>query len=313
MRGVLAIVIGIILLITGIGIYFYYTETTVNAEELCENWNIMSGTFKSYDSGDEITIIDEINDIEHLSNHMTTGEPVDWTIITLKSVDLKVSEITQVMSNPQKIWGLIIFNGDITDDFKEGDKVEIKVKVITYEILGQTAEILEWYEDLMDAALSAGSGSEDISYNDLKMADPDNISHGHYYYEISIGIFVIIGIIILIIGIVQAVRARKARRMAMYGGDYRTPYPPSQRQPENGYSNSYYGREQYGYDSGYQVQNQNHFGSEYPRGEYQREQSYDKEQRKFMCPKCGNVMYLTVPYTPYKVYCDNCGIAGRIQ
>jgi hypothetical protein len=299
MRGVGAIIIGIILILAGVGVFAYHSYTTVNANKLCDDWDVVSGTFGDYNSGDKITIIDEINDIRFVPDHLTTGETVDWTFITLKSVDLKIDDVAMMMINPSDIWGFIVFKSDLTDDYKEGDRVEIKVEVVNYQIMGQTAEILDWYEGVLDAALKGGEGGEE-SYSDVEVANPDDISHGNYYTEIVIGVIIVVGVIVLIIGIVKLVRARRERFKRMYPD-----YPPSGYQQPN-QKEPYPSRE-----PAYPPR-----ASPYPKPQTStRTGYYPKESReeKFSCPKCNNIMYITIPYRPYKCYCDNCGAYGYIK
>ena len=211
MRGVVVIIIGITLLVAGFGIWGYNESTRIDAKALCDDWEIVTGTFDSYDPGDEITIIDEINDIKFVPNHITTGEPVDWTMITLKSVDLNIDELSMMMYQPSKLWGFIIFKGDITQDYKIGDVVEIQVKVISIEFMGQTIEVLEWYSGLLDVAMEPNSDIESISYGDLAVADKSDISHYQYLSEVISVLSIIIGLIIISIASRNELKRRKEK------------------------------------------------------------------------------------------------------
>lgn len=308
MRGVGAIIVGIILIVAGVCIYGVFLFITVDANELCEDWDTTSGKFDSYDAGDEITIVDVINDIRYVPEHMVTGEYVDWTFITLKSVDLKIGDIASLAIQPSNIWGFIVFNGDLTDDYKEGDRIEIKVKVINFELMGQTGEILDWYEDLMDAALQSSGSSADVSYSDLELANENSIQKSNYAPEIMTGIIIVIGVIVLIIGVIKAVRARRAQ-LAEY---YRNAYSGQSQQP-TGLQSPYPGYSQPSRDQYQPGDRASITTTDIPRADYQSERTYGETQQKFMCPSCGNVMTLNVPHTPYRIHCDKCGISGIIN
>jgi hypothetical protein len=301
------IIISIILIIAGCGLFIAYRPlTSITAEDLCDDWSVTTGTFDSYSEGDEVVIYDEINDIEYVPNHKITGEPVDWTFITLKSVDIKIEDVAMMVYNPSKLWGFFIFNGDLTDTFKKGDTVEIKVKFTNFLIGGHNSEILTWYKDLLNAGLNAND-FENTTYGSLKMADGDNISHANLLPEIMFGIIIVIGIIILVIGIVRLRRLKKAdskisdqpQTLKLLNSDeiqelepvldavildQSSWHPPPSTPPPSK-----------------------------PKPEIIEDNADDLDEEIFRCPKCGNIMHLKIPNRPFECYCDKCGVCGIID
>ncbi len=335
MRGVRTIIIGIILILAGCGLFGVIAVYTVNAEKICDDWNTISGRFKSYSSGDTITIVDEINDIQFVREHYATGERVDWTFITLKSVGLSIDDVAYMASDPSKIWGFIIFNGDLTDSFNKGDRVEIHVRVVDLKIVGQEAEILDWYEDLLNAFLNADD-LEDMSFADLDMAQQEDISHYTFLYEIGVGVIISIGVIVLIVGIVRIRKSKKVKFRIVDEDRYddKSPYgytpsshihepyaqPPAPEyvrgeRAEWSYSDTYKSRPTKNTENAYDnIWNEMENIQDKPmRSQGRMIHETQKTREKFKCPKCGNMMMLTLPYRPYKCHCDNCGIAGIIR
>ncbi len=305
-------VLGLVLIIAGLGVLFAYRPlTSTTAQDLCDDWNLMTATFDSYDSGETVTIVDEIYDIQYLSTHQGTGEPISWTMIGFKSAEVEVEDLLTLMDNPSKIWGFIIFNGDLTDKYKEGDKVEVKVKIVDYTLLGIRVEILDWYEDIMDAVINADD-PDLISYGDLEFADESSISHANLIPEIMGGGIFIVGLILLIVGFVQRSRAEKERPLGIppppppYGTGVRGPQatPPTPPPPPA----------PVGYPQSLQSQQ-----PVTPQPVPTRPSTppgvapVGVEIESVTCPKCGNIMNVKVPYRPFECFCDKCGVKGTIR
>jgi hypothetical protein len=305
-----AIIVGIILVIAGLVVLFAYRPlTSTTAQELCDDWDLMTATFDSYDSGETVTIVDEIYDMQYMDTHLGTGEPIEWTMIGFKSAEVEVEDLLTLMDDPSKLWGFIIFNGDLTDKYEEGDKVEVKVKVVDFTLLGLSVEILDWYEDIMDAVMEADD-PDLISYGDLEFADESNISHANLIPEIMGGGIFIVGLILLIVGFVQLSRAKKERPLRAppsppppYGtgvtGPQAIPPPPPPAQP--GYPHS----------PQWQQQAPQPPPPQPPPVVTPIAERVDIES--ITCPKCGNVMDVKVPYRPFECFCDKCGVKGIIR
>ena len=146
--------------------------STVTAEELADDWNPVSGQFKGLDDGDTITIRDEISGIEHIGGGSSYYGNVNWTIITFESTGMTLSKFwTGAISEASDIFGLIIFSGNLTSDFEVGDLVDVELTIVDYELGGQTAELPDWYVDMMDASMGY------IDFEDIQFQDSSTISH----------------------------------------------------------------------------------------------------------------------------------------
>lgn len=143
----------------------------VTAKELFDDWNLQTGRFKGLDDGDTIIIRDIINEIEHLGAGGSGYGDVNWTIITFESTGTTLEDFLSGYIDPVDILGIMIFSGNLTGDYQEGDKVDVQLKIVDYTIEGQTAELPEWYVDIMDAY--AGT----IDFEDIEFPDSSAISH----------------------------------------------------------------------------------------------------------------------------------------
>lgn len=324
------IIIGIILIIAGLGLFFGYRPlTTTSCEEVCDDWDGFKGTFDSWDEGDVINIFDEIYDIQYVPNHLLTGEPIDWTYITFKSADMKINELGMIYYNPSKIWGFMVFKGDLTDTFKEGDRVEVKATVKEVRLGGSTGEVLDWCEEMINVFIGADD-PEDVSYGNIDVGNKNDISHASIIPEVVFGMVFFVGVIFLIYGASKLHRMKKEQSYGYGKGYYASllhdgsigytqqRYDYSMRTPQQNIPQPKYQQSQPPLQ-GPQIQQtpiQSISGQPLPPPPPSKQilnEGKDNPREAFRCPECGNVMYFTVPYTPFECYCDKCGIRGVIK
>jgi hypothetical protein len=144
--------------------------STVTAEELCDDWSLFRGTFRSWDDGDKVTIRDKISDIDYISSNLQYGD-VNWTIITFESTSITVDDFYNKDIPEGELWGMMIFDGDLTDEYDIGDSVEVEITITEYEVEGDTAEIPVWYVEIMEA--SKGN----IDYTEINFPGSNRIKH----------------------------------------------------------------------------------------------------------------------------------------
>jgi hypothetical protein len=151
---------------------FVKPGAAVTAQELSEDWNPQSGKFKGLNDGDTIIIRDEISEIEHIGFGESYYGDINWTLMTFESTGMTVDKFySGDFSDPSDLFGIIIFDGDLTTDFEEGDKVDVELTIVDYDIEGRTAEIPEWYVGIMDASLGY------IDFEDIDFQGSSTISH----------------------------------------------------------------------------------------------------------------------------------------
>jgi hypothetical protein len=144
--------------------------SVVTAKEFCDDWSTYSGNFRSYDDGDEVVIRDEISDILYVSDSPQYGE-VSWTIITFDSTSYYIDEFLNGDIPTEELWGMTIFSGDLTGDYRVGDMVDVEIVVVDYEIEGDLTEIPDWYVGIMDAYKGT------IEYSEINFPSSYKISH----------------------------------------------------------------------------------------------------------------------------------------
>lgn len=144
--------------------------STVTAEELCDDWSTFRGTFRSWDDGDKVTIRDEISDIDYITSSQEYGD-VSWTIITFESTSITVDDFYDEDIPEGELWGMMIFDGDLTDEYDIGDSVEVEILIADYEFEGDTAEIPVWYVEIMEAYQG------NIDYTEINFPSSNRIKH----------------------------------------------------------------------------------------------------------------------------------------
>jgi hypothetical protein len=181
MFGAIVIIVVLILAIAAAAILVFPTGgdddddddqkgSVVTAEEFCEDWSTISGTFRSWDDGDEVIIRDEIYDIDYVSSSTKWGD-VSWTIITFESTGYYVDDFYDSDVPTDALFGMIIFSGDLTGEYRVGDKVDVEIIIVEYEIEGDTAEIPDWYVGIMEAYMG------NIEYPEIDFPNIYRISH----------------------------------------------------------------------------------------------------------------------------------------
>ena len=176
-----AIVVIVILLVTIAAAVLIYTPTdddngddtlgsTVTAKEMCEDWSQYRGVFHSWDDGDKVTIRDEISDIDYVPGSSSYGK-VNWTIITFDSTSMDVDNFYEADIPEDELWGMMIFKGDLTDEYGIGDEVEVEVIIVDYDYEGDVYEIPDWYVGIMDVY------QDKIDFSEINFPGASRISH----------------------------------------------------------------------------------------------------------------------------------------
>ncbi|MDI6916454.1 MAG: hypothetical protein QMC80_01505 [Thermoplasmatales archaeon] len=135
------IIIGIVLLfIGGVLAVVFIPEETVTADELWNDLDKDTGWFKSYESGEYITVRGRITSLEYYSYHygMYQGSYI------------------HLDNNDRVVFGA---SGDIREEFSEGDKVDITVRIDPFHCvyLNDTNELFITMTYMEDAKESTES------------------------------------------------------------------------------------------------------------------------------------------------------------
>jgi hypothetical protein len=147
-------------------------NTLVSAKQLSDDWNSRSGQFIGLDNRDIITIHDKINEIEYVQQTDLAYGDVNWTIITFQSTNtVSISNFYDDGFPLSERWGLIIFEGDLTGDYKKGDWVDVQLNIEETVAYGKKAEFPDWYVCFCEA--SEGK----IDYDEVYGLDSSRIYH----------------------------------------------------------------------------------------------------------------------------------------
>jgi hypothetical protein len=144
--------------------------SVVTAKEFCDDWSTFRGTFRSWDDGDEVIIRDRISDIDYITFKPEYGD-VSWTILTFESTSLTVDDFYDGNIPAEELWGFIIFSGDLTKEYRVGDKVDVEIYIVDYDIDGDTTEIPDWYVGIMDGSKGL------VDFTDIDFPSIYRISH----------------------------------------------------------------------------------------------------------------------------------------
>ena len=142
---------------------------TVSTKQFWDEWNTYSGDFNGLSSGDSITIRDTIKEIEHIDT--IYDYDIDWTLVTFESTDVTLNSFYYGDISTKEMWGMMIFDGDLTYDYGVGDLVDVTVYITEVDMDGRMGEIPDWFYGIAEA--SAG----DVEYHDIDFPGISRISH----------------------------------------------------------------------------------------------------------------------------------------